>query len=197
MKQLVLFAASCIALANSMAPARAQSIDLYEIDPSHTEVFFGWSHAGVSRQHGEFTRVQGTLYLNPDDPTQSAIEVAIDATSLSSGYVPLDKKLKSAAYLDVATYPVIQFQSTSVEQISDDHATVTGNLTLHGITREVVLDTHLTHHGAHPVGQYIGAYKGSWVAFHATTMINHMAFGVGNYSTGPIAIEINTELKKQ
>ncbi len=185
------------ALAITLGACPAWAADTYVTDQGHTEVLFGWSHAGVSRQHGEFTRVSGVLQLDPEQPELAQLEVTIDATSLSSGFETLDKHLKSSRYLGVETYPEILFQSTSVELTGPDTARVIGDLTLHGVTKEVTLDTSLTHIGAHPVAQYIDAYKGSWVAFHATTKIDHQSFGVGAFSTGPIAIEINTELKKK
>ena len=68
---------------------------------------------------------------------------------------------------------------------------------MHGVTKPVVLDTKLTLRGTHPTGKFIPHYKGIWVAFHATTKLDHQAFGIGAYSTGPIYVEINTELKGQ
>ncbi len=195
MRKLAYGALSSFVFALSFATTPAQAADTYVIDQGHTEVFFGWSHAGVSRQHGEFTSLTGKMMLDPDQPDQSSIEVTIDAASLSSGYEPLDKELKGPAWLGVDKFPEIHFKSTSVELIGEDTAKVTGDLTLHGVTKPVTLDIKLTHRGAHPVGQYFDYYKGPWVAFHATTSIDHQAFGIGAYSTGRISIEINTELK--
>ena len=70
-----------------------------------------------------------------------------------------------------------------------------GDLTIHGVTQPVVLKATMTHRGAHPVAKFIDYYKGSWIAFKATTEIDHTAFKVGSFSTGPIAVEINTEMK--
>lgn len=177
--------------------APAYAADTYVIDQGHSEVFFGWNHAGVSRQHGEFTKVSGSLVLDAEHPENATINVTIDASSLSSGFEPLDKELAGRAWLNVQEHPEIHFKSTSVELTGDDTAKVTGDLTLKGVTKPVTFDTKLTHIGAHPVGQYFDYYKGQWVAFHATTSIDHTAFGIGPYSTGRIAIEINTELKGQ
>ncbi|SLN43955.1 hypothetical protein ROA7450_02121 [Roseovarius albus] len=197
MNNLVYGTLTSFALALTFTTAKAEAVETYVIDQGHTEVFFGWSHAGVSRQHGEFTRLSGAMSLDPENPAQSSIEITIDATSLSSGFEPLDTELISRSWLDVETYPEIHFKSTSVELTGGDTALVSGELTLHGVTKTVTLDTKLTHRGAHPVGQWIDYYKGPWVAFHATTDIDHTLFGVGPYSTGRIFIEINTELKGQ
>ncbi|MEM7429850.1 MAG: YceI family protein [Pseudomonadota bacterium] len=178
----------------------ALAAEIYKFDKGHTEVFFGWSHAGVSMQHGEFTSADGTLSLDPEKIEASTISVRIDANSVSTGVAALDKHLKSSSFLDVAKFPEITFESTVVQRTGDKTAEVTGDLTIHGVTKPVTLKVTLTHRGYHPVGQYISHYKGSWVAFAAETTINHLEFGVGSYPAGPsdkITIRINTEMKYQ
>ena len=173
----------------------AQAAETYYTDQGHTEVRFGWSHAGVSIQTGEFTTATGKLVLDPDNVEQSSISVTIDAASVSTGFEALDTHLKSADFLEVETYPEITFESTSIERTGDTTANVTGDLTIHGTTQPVTLETTLTHRGEHPVGAMLDYYKGQWVAFSATTEIDHQAFGVGSFSTGPVSIEIVTEMK--
>ena len=188
--------ALALAAALGLSSFTAQAQEVYGIDEQgHTEVFFGWSHAGVSMQHGEFTKVSGTLNLFPKDIGKSTLDVVIDVSSMATGFDGLDSVLTGDSWLDAAKHPEITFVTTSVEQTGADTAKVTGDLTLHGVTKSVELDTKLTHRGAHPVGQYIDYYKGDWVAFHATGKIDHTSFGVGPYSTGPISIEINAEFK--
>ena len=173
----------------------ALAAETYYFDQGHTEVHFTWSHAGVSMQHGEFTKLDGKLTLDPDNVENSAIDVTIDANSLDSGYKALDDHLKGADFFDVTAYPTIIFKSTSVKRTGEDTADIVGDLTIRGVTKPVTLRTRLTHRGAHPVARVIDYYKGEWVAFHATTGIDHTAFGVGNFDTGTISIEINTEMK--
>ncbi|MEM7023063.1 MAG: YceI family protein [Pseudomonadota bacterium] len=173
----------------------AEAVETYYTDQGHTEVRFGWSHAGVSMQSGEFTEANGKLELDPENVENSTLEVTINPASVSTGYVPLDDHLKSGDFLGVETYPEITFVSTSVERTGEDTANVTGDLTLHGVTKPVTLETTLTHRGAHPVGAMLDYYKGDWVAFTATTEIDHMEFGVGAFPTGPISISIVTEMK--
>ena len=183
-----------VAISSSLLATQAFADMTYKTDQGHTEVFFGWSHSGVSRQHGEFTKATGTLNL-ADDIEQSSVNVTIDADSLSSGFAALDRHLKSPDFLDVAAHPEITFVSTGVTKTGENTLDVTGDLTIHGVTNSVTLSAEMTHKGAHPVGKFFDHYKGEWIAFHATTEIDHQAFGVGSFSTGPIAIEINTELK--
>ena len=184
--------AALTALAMTAAPALATQ---YKTDQGHTEVRFSWSHAGVSIQTAEFTVAEGTLDLDPEKPADAALSVSIQTDSLASGFGPLDDHLKSADFLEVATYPEITFVSTGVEVTSDTTANVTGDLTIHGTTRPVTLATTLTHIGPHLLGGVIDYYKGEWAAFAATTEIDHQAFGVGGFSTGPITIDIVTEMK--
>jgi polyisoprenoid-binding protein YceI len=187
--------AAALALAVSFLPVSASAAETYYFDQGHTEILFGWNHSGVSMQHGEFTKSSGTLSLDPDKVENSTIDVTIDTASISTGFAALDKHLKSADFLEVETYPEIKFKSTSISRTGDDTADVMGDLTIHGVTKPVTLKAKLTHRGAHPVAQFIDYYKGEWVAFKATTEIDHQAFKVGNFSTGNIFIEINTEMK--
>ena len=189
------FVKPLVAVAALALPTTPALAEVYKTDQGHTEVRFGWSHAGVSRQHAEFTKVEGTLDLNADDIENASLKVTIDANSLASGFGPLDDHLKSADFLEVETYPQITFVSTSITRTGDDTADVTGDLTIHGVTQPVVLKTTLTHQGAHPVAAAIDYYKGEWLGFSATAEIDHMAFEVGPFNTGPIAISISTEMK--
>ena len=185
-----LITAAIVACAS--APLAAQT---YKTDPGHTEVRFGWSHVGVSKQHAEFTSLEGTLDLDADSVENSTLNVTIDASSFSSGFGPLDDHLKSADFLDVDVYPNITFVSTGITRTGDDTADITGDLTIHGVSKPAVLKTTLTHQGKHPLGANFDYYKGEWIAFTASTVIDHMEFGVGPFSTGPIFIEIHTEMK--
>jgi len=185
--------AAAIASTNSIAMAQ----DIYLTEQGHTEVIFGWAHANVSKQHGEFTKASGTLTLVNEKLEDSSLDVTIDMSSINTGVVALDDNLKTRSFLFVEKFPEATFKSTSIELTGDKTANVNGDLTLHGVTKPVTLKTTLTHKGRHPVGQFISSFKGEWIAFHATTVLNHQSFGIGGYSTGPIFIEINTELKLQ
>ena len=115
----------------------------YVTDQDHTEVMFGWSHAGVTEQNGEFTKATGTLTM-ADTLEESSISVEIDASSLSSGVDALDKHLKSADFLDVEKYPTLTFESTKVVTTGDNTMDVTGDLTIHGVTKPVTLQATMT-----------------------------------------------------
>lgn len=184
-----------VSLAIALMAAPASAAEVYYTDQGHTEVRLSWSHAGVSVQSAELTSAKGTLSLDPDKVERSTLKVTIDAASISTGFARLDTHLKSADFLEVETYPTITFNSTSVKKTGEDTADVVGDLTIHGVTKSVTLKTKLTHRGDHPLGKVIDYYKGKWAAFTATTKIDHMAFNVGKFSTGPITVSIVTELK--
>lgn len=174
----------------------AFAADIYKTDQGHTEVRVGWSHAGVSMQHGEFTKTDGTLVLDPENIGASTVSAVIDAASISTGFVPLDDHIKSADFLEVETYPEITFQSTGVVSTGDKTADITGDLTLHGVTKPIVLQATLTHLGDHPLGPFIDYYKGDWSAFTAQGEIESSEFGVGaTIPVGKLTIAITTEMK--
>ncbi len=178
----------------------ASAAEVYKFDQGHTEIHFGWSHAGVSMQHGEFTKSEGVLSLDPENIENSSIDVTIDAASLSTGVEALDKHLMSSDFFDVGKHPAVTFKSTAVKKTGDKTADVMGDLTIHGVKKPATLKVTMTHRGTHPVGKYISHYKGSWVAFAAETEINHLDFGVGSYAAGPtdkITVRINAEMKYQ
>ena len=196
------FAVSGTLFALSIAGASdaLHAAETYKFDQGHTEISFGWSHAGVSMQHGEFTRADGTLVLDPENIENSAINVTIDMSSVSTGVTALDTHLKNSDFFDVEKFPIATFESTAVKRTGDKTADVTGDLTIHGVTKPVTLKITLTHRGSHPVGQYLSDYKGSWVAFAGEAEIRHLEFGVGSYPSGnndKIKVRISTEMKYQ
>lgn len=187
--------AACVVFAMSALATSAATADTtYATDQGHTEVLFGWSHAGVTDQNAEFTKATGTLTL-AENIEDSVVSVEIDANSLASGFDALDDHLKSADFLNVEKFPTLTFQSTSVKSTGENTMDVTGDLTIHGVTKPVTLQAEMTHKGEHPLGKAIEYYQGQWVGIKATTQIDHQEFGVGSFSTGPISITINSELK--
>ncbi|WP_421748653.1 YceI family protein [Cognatishimia sp.] len=192
-KTKVLGAASLLSLFASLVAAS----ETYKTDAGHTEVFFGWSHAGVSMQHGEFTRVEGLLNIDTAAPEGASLDVTIDVSSIATGVPALDSELLKSHWLNAEEHPEITFKSTGVTLTSETTADIAGELTINGRTNPIVLKAELIHQGKHPVGAFLSAFKGEWLAFNAETTIRHRAFGVGDYSTGDIFIEINSQLQRQ
>jgi polyisoprenoid-binding protein YceI len=112
----------------------------WNIDPEHSNVGFKVRHLMVSNVKGSFEKNSGVVDINDRDITKSKVEVSIDTASINTNVQKRDEHLRSADFFDVATYPTMTFVSKKVAKAGKDKLKVTGNLTLHGITREVVLD---------------------------------------------------------
>lgn len=143
----------------------------WQFDPAHTLVEFSAKHMMITTVKGHFKKVLGTLVYDGANPSRSRVAVEIDAASLYTGTELRDKDLRSSHFLEVENYPTITFKSTHVELQSYDHGQVIGDLTIHGVTREVVLDTELTGRGTNPFGKEV-------ISFEAHTSINRKDFGL-------------------
>ena len=113
---------------------------LFTLDPAHTAVQFAVRHLMVSTVRGEFRKVQGKASVDLTDWTKSAVEATIDAASIDTRVEKRDEHLRSPDFLDVAKFPTITFKSTKIHKLGANTLRVTGDLTLHGVTRSVDLD---------------------------------------------------------
>ncbi|MGZ0189110.1 MAG: YceI family protein, partial [Alphaproteobacteria bacterium] len=145
--------------------APAFAAETYNLDKGHTDIRFGWNHAGVSDQSGRFNDFEGQLILNEEDPTKSSLNVTIKTNSLSTGVERLDAHLKNADFFEVTKFPNITFTSKRIVRTGKSLASVIGDLTIRGVTKPVTLDVELMHKGKHPLGQFIEYYKGEWLGF--------------------------------
>jgi len=144
----------------------------WQIDPNHSSAQFAVRHLAISTVRGAFTKVSGTVQWDDTDIAKSVVEVTIDATSVDTRVADRDKDLRSDHFFDVTKYPTITFKSKKVEQAGAGKLKITGDLTIHGTTKEVVLDVD----GPTP------AVKDPWgnqrMAAMATTKVNRQDFGV-------------------
>jgi len=169
MRRLVLSVVAVVGVAlHTLAGAAT-----WEIDPAHTSVGFGVRHLMVSTVRGEFTKVSGTAQADDKDYTKAKIEATIDAASINTRVEKRDAHLKSPDFLDVAKYPTITFVSKKIEKAGDGRWKVTGDLTLHGVTRPVTLDVE----GPTPPVKdpMTGALR---AGAQATARINRKDFGI-------------------
>jgi polyisoprenoid-binding protein YceI len=111
----------------------------YSIDPAHSNALFTVRHMMITNVRGGFRKVTGTIVYDPDNVPGSSVEATIDAASINTGDEQRDAHLRSADFLDVEHYPNITFKGKKVEPKSPGELKVTGDLTIHGVTREVVL----------------------------------------------------------
>jgi len=161
-------AAMLLATLAVSAPAATTT---WQIDPAHTAAGFSVKHMMIATVRGQFKGVTGTVNWDDQDVGKSTVDVTIDANTVDTGEPKRDADLKSANFFDVAHYPTITFKSTKIEKISAAKMKVTGNLTIRGVTKPVVLD----------VEGPSGAIKDPWgntrVALNATTTVNRMDYG--------------------
>jgi polyisoprenoid-binding protein YceI len=168
MKRLA-FVTGILALAAPLALAQAST---WNSDPAHSEVDFSIKHLSISNVHGRFGKVAATLHLNETDIAKSSVTATIDTSTVDTGEPQRDTHLKSPDFFDVEKFPTATFTSTSVVK-SASGLTVTGNFTLHGVTKPVVLEVE------GPNGPIVGMDKKQHSGFSATTTISRSAFGIG------------------
>ena len=165
----------------------AAAQDTWQLDPPHSSAQFSVRHLGVSTVRGAFTKVSGTVVYDAANPAKSSLQATIEAASVDTRVEMRDNDLRSPNYLDVQKYPTITFQSKKVEPAGAGKLKITGDLTIHGVTKEAVLDVD----GPTP------AMKDPWgnqrMGASATTKINRKDFGV-NGAPGVVGDEITITL---
>lgn len=176
----------------AFAAAGAQAADVYAIDPTHTQVEFTYNHLGFSNITGRFDAVESEFLFDAKDPTKSSVKVTIPLASLSTGVEKLDAHLLAADFFDAEKFPTATFTSTAVTAAGEGKLKVAGDLTLHGVTRPVVLDVTINKLGEHPMAKVPAA------GFDARTTVKRSDFGVGAYApavSDEVTIEITVESK--
>lgn len=160
----------------------------YEFDREgqHQFIQFRISHMGFSTLYGRFNDFDGSFEYDADNPEDSSVNVTVDTSSVDSNHSERDKHLREEDFLYVNEYPEATFESTSVDMHDDDTATVTGDLTLRGVTREVELDMEMIKHGEDPWGDYRMGFEGE-------TTLTLEEFGI-DYDLGPEAEEVTLML---
>ena len=142
----------------------------YALDPSHSSVSFSARHLMVSKVRGRFPVVDGHLTI-ADDPLQSAVDATIDVAGVDSGDAKRDEHLRSGDFFDAEQYPHLTFRSTKVDHHGNGEFTLTGDLTVRAVTREVVLR-----------GEYLGTQSSPWgdtrIGFTAETEVNRKEWGL-------------------
>ena len=143
----------------------------WKIDPVHSHIEFSVKHLMITTVKGRFTGVEGIVVIDEADFSKSAVDVSIDASSIDTREPQRDGHLRSADFLDVEKFPRLTFKSTRVGDRKGDEFTLTGNLTIHGVTREVVL--HVT-----AEGRSKDPWGGERAGFSATTKLNRKDYGL-------------------
>ena len=171
-------------LAAALSLPAAAATSTWQIDPAHSSAQFAVKHLMISTVRGAFTKVTGTIQFDDKDITKSTVDVTIDATSVDTRVADRDKDLKSDHFFDVEHYPTITFKSKRVEQVSPGKLKVTGDLTIRGATKEVVLDVD------GPTAPVKDPWGNQRMGVNANSKITRQDFGI-TYGPGMIGDEIS------
>jgi polyisoprenoid-binding protein YceI len=195
MNRLTLIVPLLTSLSVFAANANAAT-EKYAIDASHSGVVFGWNHFGFSNPSARFDKIEGDVLLDKADLTKSSISVTLPLDGLDTGVAKLDEDLKGPDFFDAAKYPTITFKSTQVERTSENGLKITGNLTVHGITKPLILNAKVNKIGLFEIP---GVVKAQTAGFDATTVIKRSEFGVAKYVpavSDEIAVRITLDAKQ-
>ncbi len=156
----------------ALAATSAAQVTTWEIDPAHSSAHFSIKHMMVSNVRGEFARLKGSVQLDRRDIMQSSVEAVIDAASINTHEPKRDEHLRSQDFFDVAKYPTIAFRSKRALRASEGKLNLVGDLTIHGVTKEVTLDVE------GPTAEVRDQRGNARIGASATTRINRKDFGL-------------------
>jgi polyisoprenoid-binding protein YceI len=168
----------------------------YQLDPAHSGAHFSVRHMMIATVRGQFSGLSGTLQYDPANSEASEVDVTIDVNTITTNEAQRDAHLKSADFFDVEKYPAITFQSKSVTDLKDGRGSVVGDLTMHGVTKEVLLD----------IDEISPEVKDPWgnlrVGFNAHTKIKRSEYGLhwnSTLETGGVMVsdDVNVTLDVQ
>jgi polyisoprenoid-binding protein YceI len=190
--------AAALAVFSTLPAAAATST--WQLDPAHSAAQFSVRHFAISTVRGAFSSVKGTVIFDDKDVTKSSVDVTIDVSTVDTREPKRDQDLKSDHFFDVANFPTMTFKSTKVESAGADKLKITGDLTIRGVTKSVVLDVD------GPTAAIKDTYGNQRAAVSATTKVNRQDFGVkwnatmdnGGVVVGDdVSITIDAEMIKQ
>lgn len=171
---------------NAAKPASAMAAGVYKVDPDHTQVIWSVDHMGFSRLYGMVGGMSGTLNLDPARPAAATLRIEIPLSGLTVTSPGFATHLQSADLFDVAEHPTAQFVSRSVE-VRGEAATITGDLTLRGVTRPIVLEARLHGAGENPMS------KAQTIGFSAKGQLKRSDFGLG-YAAPAVSDLVDLEI---
>lgn len=189
---MIRFAAPVLALSLAAAPALAAP-EAYVLDPSHAQIVFSYNHLGYSTGYGMFGGITGEIQFDQQDPAASSVTVAFPVKSMLTGWEARFDHFMSPDFFDAADDEMVTFTSTGIEVTGEKTAKITGDLTLNGVTKSVVLDAVLNQVGEHPME------KKPWAGFSATTTLIRSDYGLGAFApfvSDEVAVEISIEAMK-
>ena len=165
-------------LAASLIMCSAGAQTTFKADKFHSQLKFDITHTGVSTVSGAFTDFEATVTAAKADFSDAVFQLTAKSASINTGIEPRDNHLKTDQFIDVATYPALSYTSTSVNKISEGRFTLNGNLTMHGVTKPVIMDLWYRGTITNPMS------KKEVSGFRATGKINRSDFGIGTKFPG-------------
>lgn len=183
--------AGLLAAGQFALPAQARAADDFAIDAAHTNILFVIDHLGYSKMFGEFQDFAGDFTFDAEDPAQSKVSITIQSASIDTDHEARDEHLRSPDFFNVEEFPEITFVSTAAEKTGDNSGRITGDLTLLGVTKPVVLDVTFNKMAPHPIPSYEGVLV---AGFSARTTIDRTEFGMG-YAAGAVGNEVELWLE--
>lgn len=177
-----------LAIAASLAFAAPAIAADYKIDSTHVHTVFRVSHLGFSTTVGQFDEISGTIQFDQENAAEGSVDVTIQTASIDTANEKRDEHLRGSDFFDVENHPTMTFKSTAIEVTGEDTAKITGDLTILGVTKPVVLDAKLNKAGPHPMDaeRYVAG-------FAATTTIDRTDFGM-DYAAPALGAEVDIEI---
>ncbi|GHC46444.1 YceI family protein [Neogemmobacter tilapiae] len=179
--------ASLIALPAFAAPEK------YTLDSSHSQIVFSYNHLGYSTGYGMFSGFAGEIQFDQADPAASSVTVSFPVKTMLTGWQERFDHLMSKDFFDATDDEMVTFTSTGIEVTGEKTAKITGDLTLNGVTKSVVLDATLNQAGEHPMA------KLPWAGFSATTTLLRSEYNLGMFTpfiSDEVQVEISVEAQK-
>ena len=186
-----IFAAAALAVSAGSALAAPET---YELDPSHSQVVFTYNHLGFSTTTGMFSGFEGTIEFDAEDPANSSVSVSMPLMSMFTGWEKREEHFMSEDFFGAKEGDLVTFASTGIEVTGENTAKITGDLSMNGVTKSVVLNTVLNQKSdAHPMNNR------PWLGFDASTTLLRSDFGVDKfapYVSDEVEVHISIEAGK-
>jgi polyisoprenoid-binding protein YceI len=192
LENMMKFLPFAVMAAMAAAPAFAAA-EKYTLDPSHSQIVFSYNHLGYSTGVGMFSGFDGEIMFDAADPAASSVQVAFPVKSMLTGWQARFDHLMSPDFFAVTDDEMVTFASTSIEVTGEKTAKITGDLTLNGVTKSVVLDAVLNQAGEHPME------KKQWAGFSATVTLLRSDYNLGMFApfvSDEVQVELSVEASK-
>ena len=184
--------AATFVAATLAAPVFAAAED-YVLDSSHSQILFSYNHLGYSTSWGMFSGFEGTISFDQENPAASSVNVSFPVRSMFTGWEARFEHFMSADFFGAGEDEMVTFTSTDIEVTGDNTALITGDLTLNGVTKSVVLDARLNQASSHPMAEK------PWAGFDATTTLVRSDFELGAFApfvSDEVEVVISVEAMK-